>query len=256
MGKNSQPTTNSLYCKKCDYLAKRPSDFNKHIKTKKHLDDKWMTQNSPYVCDCGKRYKYRQGLFKHQNKCHKNGITHESLVDALKEVLPTMCGQTIVNNIQNKTVIHNEQNINLFLNSKCAEAMSIQDFVKQITISVEDMLVKKSDCLQNILLKNIQPLGLTERPFHCSNIRQKQWHVKDEKDGWEIDDGEKILQHVDMGISKKWPEEFEQNYPDWKDDDNIKDKYLKAAHCANSELPKKVAATILKSIAEEVSIAN
>ena len=76
--KNSPKTRQKFYCKKCDYICSKKSDYTKHIMTLKHLkddaDDKMDDKKSPkvatpYFCDCGKVYKHRQGLWKHQKNC-------------------------------------------------------------------------------------------------------------------------------------------------------------------------------------------
>ena len=51
-------------CKKCCYETEIKCNFNKHLKTKKHLN-----KNSKFVCECGKEYKYNTGLSKHRKKC-------------------------------------------------------------------------------------------------------------------------------------------------------------------------------------------
>lgn len=58
-------SSESFYCEKCDYNAKRKSDFKKHLKTKKHNSEKKDKLN----CVCGKRYKYPSSLYKHKKKC-------------------------------------------------------------------------------------------------------------------------------------------------------------------------------------------
>ena len=59
---------NSLHdfvCKKCDYTWSRKSDFNKHLKSKKHNTTN-ATKIQPKIlhhCECGKKYAYRASLF-------------------------------------------------------------------------------------------------------------------------------------------------------------------------------------------------
>ena len=47
----------------------------------------------------------------------------------------------------------------------------------------DDLNNNKSDCITNVLLKNLQPLSITERPFHCTDLKKKEWFVKDELQG-------------------------------------------------------------------------
>jgi hypothetical protein len=62
-----------LECKICDYCTSRSSQYTRHLTTAKHIrmtsDAKNVQISSAYICDCGKEYKYRQGLFSHRKKC-------------------------------------------------------------------------------------------------------------------------------------------------------------------------------------------
>ena len=68
---------NDFYCEFCDFKCSKYSNFNNHLMTLKHKrmtnDDEKMPKNANaelvYVCECGKSYKYRQGLFAHKKKC-------------------------------------------------------------------------------------------------------------------------------------------------------------------------------------------
>ena len=70
-------------CKECDYNTSIKKDFDKHLKTKKHelrINGYNKVTNchvekdlSPeYICDCGRIYKYRQGLYRHKKTCNYN----------------------------------------------------------------------------------------------------------------------------------------------------------------------------------------
>ena len=54
-------------CKKCCYETEIKCNFNKHLKTKKHLN-----KNNKFICECGKKYKYNTGLSK-EIFCHTSG---------------------------------------------------------------------------------------------------------------------------------------------------------------------------------------
>lgn len=61
-------------CKICDYTTANKKDYKEHLFTPNHLHDDVAL--NPHVkipimfkCECGKEYKYRQGLFTHRKKC-------------------------------------------------------------------------------------------------------------------------------------------------------------------------------------------
>ena len=62
------------YCEKCDFLSSNKKDYNRHLKTKKHV---WCGKKTPktafveFECVyCDKKYKTKSGLRKHQKKCN------------------------------------------------------------------------------------------------------------------------------------------------------------------------------------------
>ena len=71
-------------CIYCDYNTCDKKDYNKHINTAKHknninvdkvltnIEEKSANLNTyiyEIVCNCGKKYKSRQGLYAHKKKC-------------------------------------------------------------------------------------------------------------------------------------------------------------------------------------------
>ncbi len=65
---NSQKFSGIFYCEKCDYNAKRKSDYNKHLNSKKHIDTNDTlndTKKVSYICTCGKTYKYHSGYYRY-----------------------------------------------------------------------------------------------------------------------------------------------------------------------------------------------
>jgi len=63
-----------FHCEKCDYKCSKKSDYEKHLKTKKHITTKYnkvQHENSPhaYSCECGKSYSHRATLYNHKKKC-------------------------------------------------------------------------------------------------------------------------------------------------------------------------------------------
>ena len=65
-------------CKTCDFVCSRKSQYNRHLSTRKHIEnDKRVTSDHDLVpkssntfeCECGNTYKYRQGLYKPRKTC-------------------------------------------------------------------------------------------------------------------------------------------------------------------------------------------
>ena len=160
------------------------------------------------------------------------------------------CNGKIIPKIVNTTnTTHNRIiNVQMFLHEKCNDAMSIQNFARKLMVTMDDMNGDKSESITNVVLKNLQPLSLTERPFHCTNIRKKEWYVKDEIEGWEEDNGEKIIKNTEVAIQKKWIDEFQKKYPNWGIDEKLKDKFVMIATATSSELPEKLKIKLIKEL--------
>tara|TARA_Y100000356_G_C11242332_1_gene281751 strand:+ start:434 stop:1339 length:906 start_codon:yes stop_codon:yes gene_type:complete len=292
--KKFQNNDQNFHCKLCNYYGKRLSQFQRHLQTKKHLKQEMITNgnkkvpNKIFSCECGKIYKYNSGYSRHKKTCefidkkNKNDSTelanNDSIVkmlhDAMKqnnllqEKIIAMQNdhdkaikeqnkviQDIIPKIGNQTNSNNNIiNVQMFLNEKCGEAMSIQNFANQLFITMDDLNNNKKDCISNVVLKNLKPLSITQRPFHCTDIKNKEWFVKDEKEGWEEDNGEKLIKTAEYGIQKKWCNAFENMYPDWMKDANLRDKYIEIAGSTTSELPEKIKLKLLKELATEVPL--
>jgi hypothetical protein len=65
-----------ISCEYCDYNTCKMADYNKHLLTAKHQRMTTASINlqknlqDDYKCECGKIYKYRQGLFRHSKNCN------------------------------------------------------------------------------------------------------------------------------------------------------------------------------------------
>jgi hypothetical protein len=161
--------------------------------------------------------------------------------NTLQKIIPKIGNTT--NNTHNRII-----NVQMFLHEKCNDAMSIQNFAKKLMVTMGDMNGDKSESITNVVLKNLQPLSLTERPFHCTNIKKKEWYVKDEIEGWEEDNGEKVIKNTEVAIQKKWIDEFQKEYPKWDIDEKLKDQFVMIATATSSELPEKLKIKLIREL--------
>jgi len=172
-------------CKNCDFTTSDKWRLNRHMSTDKHtketkediMDD--TKSCAPYFCKCGKEYKYRQGLWKHQKKCQIynidnnidiniennivnqdsktisiNTIDKEQLIlmlikqnsELIKESseFKNMMMKVIENGTHNTTNNNNNShnksfNLQFFLNETCKNAMNITDFVDSLQLQISDL---------------------------------------------------------------------------------------------------------------------
>jgi len=72
--KNNNIIEQTFICKKCNYVTCNKCNYDKHLLTSKHKNDtknmKSMNNGVElYMCKCGNKYKYSQGLCKHRKQC-------------------------------------------------------------------------------------------------------------------------------------------------------------------------------------------
>ena len=194
---NDKKIPNSPYefnCESCNYITQHKRDFDKHLLTAKHkrmTNDDENTYKCPekFECECGKLYKFRQGLFSHKKSCkgqpnkvdnsdrilttqvvmqiiNQNQEFKTMLMEQQKEnkdlmnkmveitqnqlISPTTISNINSNINSNNTTNNNQKfNLNFFLNETCKDAMSIQEFIENIRINFEDLLAIGNDGFVN-----------------------------------------------------------------------------------------------------------
>ena len=228
---NETENSPEFSCKYCHYICFKKSDMKKHCLTIKHIKrekeynmDTKNTTPKFYICDCGKKYTYHSGLWKHKQKCKYDAInspfgdkinydtednknsqespetekTDKELIllllkqnnDLQNKVLEICKNSSITNNNNiTHTNSHNKAfNLNFFLNETCKNAMNITDFVDSIKLQLSDLenvgKIGYVEGLSKIIIKNLNALDVTERPVHCSDSKRDTMYVKDE-DKWE-----------------------------------------------------------------------
>lgn len=215
----------SIYkCEICDYNTSYKQNFNKHLLSKKHKNEEDLQNGMKsiksinYECVCGKSYKHRQSLHKHRKKCdgkNKDEIIEELTLKVKKleesnalAIANTKPQGNTINNIQNNNFDIETQNISkteiqIFLTEKCANAISIQDFVKQLTITLDDLIETKNNAargISSIVERNLQPLSITTRPIH--HIKDDEWYLKD-NNKWREDNGDTFVEETHKGVQKE-----------------------------------------------------
>ena len=279
---NSQNFSICFYCDKCKYYANRKSDLLKHYKSKKHNDMKIDTDKVSYVCECGRKYKYHSGYYRHKKTCNfkkeninyeKENISCEKIENEyenidykelviklikenneikntllkenndIKEIMKKQQDQLMKQQDQiselipkigsNNNTINNNQkfNINVFLNEHCKDAISIDDFVKSIQVSLKNLLTTKSKGLGNgineIINENMNKLSLYKRPVHCTDKKRETLYVKHDK--WEKDIDKKETTKMLKGLQLqqiKNIHKFKESHPNYEKDEELKHEYM------------------------------
>lgn len=165
-----------------------------------------------------------------------------SVVEIAKE--PNNVTNNTYNNCTNATSTNNNNNGNSFnimnyLNNQCAEAENLDDMLHKIKYSLKDIeeMVEigwlKSTI--NKLDEIFENLDQTQRPFHCSDAKRKQFYVK-LKDEWGKMIGEKVVDLVIFIIQRLQSMTAVQ----WKhlnaDEIDADDELHEKSMCMNAEI--------------------
>jgi len=259
MTKNCPKMPKKYVCEKCDFSCNKLSNYNQHLATRKHQNndgelqkkEKMPENEKKYICECGKEYKYRQGLHTHRKRCNnspemtgdlkelvkklmvenhemKNTIINENMklqnqnLELQKQVLDVCKSNNSINN--NTINSHNKTfNLQIFLNEHCKDALNITDFANSITVQLKDLEKIGSagyvNGISSIIIKELKGLDVTKRPVHCSDAKRETLYIKDE-DKWEKECPEntkmkKIIRNVEkknINLISEWTDKNPAHY--------------------------------------------
>jgi len=211
----------TLSCECCSYTANNKWAYISHLKSKRHLN----LSNPPidvtnvyYECkNCAKKYKSRTGLWKHKPSCSPKQQTiptadiikniREELQKEMKNEFIELKNLIIdqskdIKETQHQTINNNNnQQIHIYLNTHCKDAMNIDQFINNMEITADDMKVFLKDMYMNgaikLLMRNIEKLEIQERPMHCAVPmvnKPSTFFLKDHNEWKEENQGEFMFQ--------------------------------------------------------------
>jgi hypothetical protein len=256
-------------CKKCSFKTQDKKDYNRHLKTKKHINP---TPNIIFDCYCGNIYKHKQSLIRHQTKCNfnkddcKEKIQEpepekeeqlEVIVSHLieqKELVKILCQKLEYQNskledqntkieelqkLKPAPITNNNTNILLVLNERFSDAISLTDFVNNMIIKCDHLLYTAKNGVDkgivNILMDNLMDLQKNRRPIHTNKdnlfIKGKEEWIKD-KDEVELKKAAKTIQYTQIKNMNLYTD---QN-PKWKEEGYLQDQYTAIAGRATADI--------------------
>ena len=280
--------TREFYCEFCNYKCSKNSVFNKHLGTHKHRiltnPKAKITLEKLYVCGCNKKYKHASSLSLHKKKClykveeGENTITKnkEPVIDFKIMLLQVMeenkdLRKTIANLLpiigsnNNSNNINQKFNINIFLHEQCKDAISLDQFVEKIEISMKNLLTTKDKGLgiglSSIIIENMNKLSLYERPMHCTDKKRETIYIKNIVEGtteskWKKDENNQKLSDLLKRVAHKQNQNMDQwvdEHPNFMDSDKLQDEYhYLIKNCTNS--PDDYTDKVIKKVCENLYI--
>lgn len=217
--KNVVSSKKTLYCKLCDYSTCRKSNWSRHMVSVKHLKNEQNEQKTSKRDDAlpsieqfnelldelktlktekvSKKRDFSpkndENVKKNEFQSNKEKFDIEQLQSQINKIIENQ--NEIKEEVKSSgTTINNYNNISItvFLENYCNNAKSVQEFLKNVSFELKDIISNNSlveDYLSKKLIKNLHDLPFTERPIHCTDNKRKNFMVKDEEIGWVKDNG-------------------------------------------------------------------
>lgn len=161
---------------------------------------------------------------------------NKELRNQISELIPKVGNHNTINNTINSK---QKVNINIFLNEQCKDALTINEFINKIKVTLDDLMVTKtkglSEGVSNIFIENMNKLSLYERPMHCTDAKRETMYIKYDGDaqvgeGWARDEENKNLKlaiskvtHVQRQNIDTWIKE----HPNWQNNSDEQEEYMK-----------------------------
>lgn len=215
--------------KKCTFInskkCEKPKNEVINVTTKdasKDLIVKLVEENTEIKSLLFKQFETMQNQMCEQQK---------QMHDQISELIPRVGN--------NNTINKQKLNINIFLNEQCKDALTMEQFIKKIEVTLGDLLVTKNKGLtegvSNIFIENMNKLSLYERPLHCTDVKREIVYIKSEENPnggegqWERDDSNSKLRnalkkvtHMQQQSLEKWVAE----HPNWESNPKQQEEYM------------------------------
>tara|TARA_B100001093_G_C26841953_1_gene1020957 strand:+ start:1522 stop:2361 length:840 start_codon:yes stop_codon:yes gene_type:complete len=277
--------------------------------TRKHLNTIKYNENARknafqenYTCDCGKSYPYKASLYNHKKKCFfleqknkdlkdeniiiknsdgeidyksmflnivkENKELHNVLItqqNQIGELIPKLGNNNTINNTINKQKF----NINIFLNEQCKDALTMNEFIDRIKITLDDLMLTKNKGLcegvSNIFIENMNKLSIHERPMHCTDVKRETLYIK--CDGvnnnpaqWSKDESNNLFKEAinKVGhIQRKQINLWTDKHPKWQNNSKEQEEYmLLIKNCTDDLKENKREDKIIKKLCNIVHLSN
>jgi len=156
-------------------------------------------------------------------------------------------------------VVNNQFNLMNYLNTECADAMNMSEFIDSIEVTNESLFLTCQKGFQHafekLFIDALEEVGEKRRPLHCTDKKRKRFVVKEDGVWQREEDGNPILDRAMHGLNDKQflaMQQWKAYHPDWLD----RDDYLDFTNNLTQELcliykivkKKKIVGTIANNV--------
>ena len=161
---------NVMYCEICNYECSKNKHYNSHMLTNKHKKNVLKQKNKLnfknmidldmiFLCKCGKKYKYKQGLWNHKQKCTKNCENVEQTPIITNDTEKTTTEKKVDSNIIEAFITLMKQNQEfkeLMIEQSQEQHKQNREFQKQmLDISKECKIINNNNTTNNSFNLNV-----------------------------------------------------------------------------------------------------
>ena len=245
--KNAEKTPYKFFCEQCNFKCSKKCDYNRHLITLKHKNQQNQQKNAEktpknidmnrITCICGKSYKDRSGLWRHNKVCTQNvtrynetklieisdeNVDYKSMflksMEQNQELMNLLVSQNTEHNKiikemvprigNNNTTTNNTNhfNLNVFLNEDCKDAINFSEFIDNIQVSFADLEHQSEigyvNGISKLFIENLRSLGTYKRPIHCTDKKRKTLYIK-ENNNWDKEGSQNTLKQGIQEVSRK-----------------------------------------------------
>ncbi len=104
---------------------------------------------------------------------------NQELQNTMREMIPHIGN----NNNTTNTNSNNTFNVQLYLEKECKDAISLQDFIKNIEINISHLVAISKDgyvdSISKLLIQSLNNMAVTDRPLHCTDLKRETVYIKD-----------------------------------------------------------------------------
>jgi len=102
------------------------------------------------------------------------------LQNTMRELIPHIGNN---NTSTTNTNSNNTFNVQLYLENECKDAISLQDFIRNIEINMSHLVAISKDgyvdSISNLLIQSLNKMAITDRPLHCTDLKRETVYIKD-----------------------------------------------------------------------------
>ena len=190
-------------CQQCSYTTNSKWAYDNHMRSKRHID-MGNPESTFFTCKkCAKKYQSRMGAWQHEKTCTFVLQVSSAPLDATTVTNEQIMLQLIKNNEQNGANITNNiittnniqnnynQQVHVYLNTQCKDAMNIQQFIDAMKLLPNDIKIFQNEDYGSAAFKLfkrcLETLSTENYPIHClTPVLNKpvSMFVKDNDNKW------------------------------------------------------------------------